>query len=162
MQNVVALVGRLTKTPEIKTVGESKVVNFSLAVNRPFKNADGEREADFISCQAWNQQAEFIANYLSKGQMVSVVGSIHTRTYEKEDQTIQYITEVNVSQIQSLEPKRLESEEEIKEAWTKEWEKRSVGLTKSSLAELKKELADKYQPMIDKLPKAKTDELPFE
>ena len=153
MLNSVALVGRLTKTPEIKAVGDSKVINFTVAVNRPFKNQDGEREADFISCQAWNKQAEFISEYLTKGQLVAIHGAIHTRTYEKEDSTLVYITEINVDQIQSLEARKLQTEEDIKDAWTKEWEKRSEGLTKSSKDALKKELAEKYQPMIDALPK---------
>lgn len=166
MQNVVALVGRLTKDPETRMVSEqTKVANFTLAVNRPFKNADtGEREADFINCQAWKNQADFVEQYVGKGQLVAVQGSIRTRTFDKDGVT-HYVTEVNVDMIQSLEKREAQTEEDIKKRWTDEWNKRKQGLDAKGQAILKKDLAAKYQPMIDALSKKEAtpieDDLPF-
>ena len=156
MLNNVSLVGRITKDPDSKVIGQGTAVcNFTLAVNRNFKNADGEVEADFIQCQAWKGQAEFIGSYIKKGNLVSLTGSIATRNYEKDGIT-RYITEVNVNSIQSLEKKSSNDTEfktvgEVKTAWTAEWDKRSVGMTAQSKENLFKELAAKYQPLEDKL-----------
>lgn len=162
MQNVVALVGRLTKDPEIRMAAETKVSGFTLAVNRPFKTEDGEQQADFIQCQAWKNQADFMEKYVVKGQLVAVQGSIRTRTYDKDGSTI-YVTEVNVDQIHSLEKREgaVQTEEQIKKAWTDEWNKRKAGLDVKKQAILKKELADKYQAKIDAL-KSKQTEAPIE
>jgi single-strand DNA-binding protein len=162
MLNNVSLVGRLTKEPNLKVIGENTVCNFTVAVNRPFKNKDGEREADFIQCQAWNKQAEFIGSYLHKGQLVAVTGEIHTRTYtKKDDGSNAYVTEVNVNSIQSLEKRDPQNEEDIRTAWTNEWDRKSPGLDAKGKATLKKKLADKYQPMIDALKKPEKGEMPF-
>lgn len=160
MLNNVSLVGRLTKDPEVKTLNENTTVcNFTLAVNRPFAKEDSEQTADFIQCQAWNKQADFIGTYLVKGQMIAVTGAINTRTYEKDGVT-HFITEVNCNSVQSLERAPLKTEEQIRTQWTKEWDQRSSGLDAKAKATLKKELEDKYQPMINALPKPE-DEKPF-
>jgi single-strand DNA-binding protein len=153
MLNNVSIVGRITKDPEVRTIGSegTAVCNFTVAVNRPFKDENGDIIADFIQCQAWKKQAEFMKKYIVKGQLIAITGSIHTRTYEKADQTTAYVTEINVDQIQSLERHEPQTEEQIKAQWTDEWNKRSVGLTNSSLASLKKDLTEKYQPKIDAL-----------
>jgi len=163
MQNVVALVGRLTKDPDIRMAGETKVASFTLAVNRPFKNDNGEQQADFIQCQAWKNQAEFMEKYVVKGQLVAVQGSIRTRNYDKDGQTI-YVTEVNVDQIHSLEKREgaVQTEEQIRKTWTNEYNKRKVGLDKTQIASLKKELEAKYQPKIDALKSKSTGEKPIE
>jgi|LGVE01.1.fsa_nt_gb single-strand DNA-binding protein len=162
MLNNVSLVGRLTKAPEVKIIGEgTPVCNFTLAVNRPYKDKDGENQADFIQCQAWKKQAEFIGTYIQKGQLVSITGSINTRTYEKDGVT-HYVTEVNVNQVQSLERKdkaEIVTVGSIKNDWNAEWEKRSVGLDATSKSSLKTELGKKYQPLIDA--QMKKDDLPF-
>ena len=163
MLNNVSLVGRLTKDPETKVIGEGTTIcNFTLAVNRPYKNADGEKQCDFISCQAWKKQAEFIGTYLKKGNMIAITGAINTRTYDKDD-VKHYVTEVNVNSVQSLEkkddndsPKKL-TVSDIQMGWNNEWAKKSVGLDATSKSNLKKELTQKYQPQIDAL---ETD-LPF-
>ena len=164
MLNNVSLVGRLTKDPETKTIGNDAipVCNFTLAVNRPYKDKDGERQADFIQCQAWKKQAEFIGTYLEKGNLVSITGSINTRTYEKDDVT-HYVTEINVNQVTSLEKKSDDSSapsgttvEEVKAAWKQEFAKRGVGLDSKQKQALKVELTKKYQPQIDAL-----SDLPF-
>lgn len=168
MQNVVALVGRLTKDPEVRVIGqETKVANFTLAVNRPFKDENNEQVADFINCQAWKNQADFMEKYVGKGQLVSVQGSIRTRTYDKDGVT-HYVTEVNVDMIQSLEKGKPQTEEDIKKQWTDEWNKRKGSLKAGSkeYIALKNELTKKYQARIDGLTKSNSttvieDDLPF-
>ncbi len=93
------LVGRLTKDPELKTTATGvSVCSFSIAVNRRFRNAEGNYDADFINCVAWRQQADFLCKFFSKGSMVGVVGSIQTRNYDKDGQKV-YITEVAVDEV---------------------------------------------------------------
>ena len=106
MLNVVALTGRLTRDVELKyTQGGDAVCRFTLAVNRPFKNANGENEADFVNCTAWRKTAETMSNFLSKGSLVGVEGAIRTGSYEKDGQRI-FTTEVNVNNFTFLETKR--------------------------------------------------------
>ena len=84
--NVVCLVGRLTADPELRqTPNGTNVCSFSVAVNRAFANANGERQADFINCVAWRQTAEFIARYFGKGDNIGINGTIQTRTYQDKD-----------------------------------------------------------------------------
>ena len=84
--NVVCLVGRLTADPELRqTPNGTNVCSFSIAVNRPFANANGERQADFINCVAWRQTGEFISRYFHKGQNIGLNGSIQTRQYQDKD-----------------------------------------------------------------------------
>lgn len=105
--NRVVLVGRLTKDPELKkTNNNNSVVNFTIAVNRTFANASGEREADFINCVAWNKTAENMATYLGKGSLVAVDGRIQTRSYDGNDGKRVYVTEVFVDNLQFLESKQ--------------------------------------------------------
>jgi single-strand DNA-binding protein len=106
MMNRVVLVGRLTKDPELKyTPNGVPVCKFTLAVNRPFSNQGGEREADFIPVVVWRKPAENAANYLKKGSLCGVDGRIQTRNYEGQDKKRVYITEVQAESIQFLEPK---------------------------------------------------------
>lgn len=93
--NKVILIGRLTRDPEMRTTTSGAVTtSFSLAVQRNFTNANGEREADFINCVAWRKQAENIAKYCTKGSQVAVEGRIQTRSYDAQDGTKRYVTEV--------------------------------------------------------------------
>lgn len=109
--NNVSLVGRLTRDPELKyTANNVANATFSIAVNRRFKNAQGEREADFINCVIWRQQAENFANWLRKGMQVSLVGSIQTRNYENNEGRRVYVTEVLVDNFQSLERRDVSQE----------------------------------------------------
>lgn len=103
MLNSVVLVGRLTKDPELRyTPNNQAVATFSLAVNRRFKNQNGEREADFINCVIWRQNAENLANWGKKGNLIGITGSIQTRSYEKQGQRV-YVTEVIADNFQLLE-----------------------------------------------------------
>lgn len=105
MINRVVLVGRLTKDPELKyTQSGIAVCRFTLAVNRSFSNSQGEREADFIQVTAWRKQAEDIANYLRKGSLAGVDGSIQTGSFEGQDGKRVYTTEVVADSTQFLEP----------------------------------------------------------
>ena len=105
--NRTVLVGRLTKDVELKYTQNGKAVaNFTLAVNRSFKNAQGETEADFIMCQSWGKQAENLANYMGKGSQIGVDGRIQTRNYEGQDGKRVYVTEVVADNVQFLEPKK--------------------------------------------------------
>ena len=84
--NVVCLVGRLTADPELRqTPNGTNVCSFSVAVNRAYSGANGERQTDFINCVAWRQTAEFISRYFRKGQNIGLNGSIQTRTYQDKD-----------------------------------------------------------------------------
>jgi len=106
--NKVILVGRITKDPELKTIGNSSsVVNFTIAVNRPVaQNADqNQNNADFINCVIWNKQAENLAKYVKQGSLIGVEGRIQTRSYESNG-TTRYITEVLCDNVQFLETKK--------------------------------------------------------
>ena len=97
--NKVMLIGRLTADPEIRyTAGENASANarFTVAVNRPFKNADGNNEADFIRCVAWRNHAEFISKYFHKGDAIAIEGNIRTGSYTNKDGVRVYTTEVFV------------------------------------------------------------------
>ena len=95
--NSVCLVGRLTKDPELRTVNDDAVVNFTVAVNRPFKNRNGEYDADFIRCNAWGKTATFIEQYFHKGKEIKIEGWIKTSRVEKGGETKWY-TDVEVRQ----------------------------------------------------------------
>lgn len=106
MINNTTLVGRLTKNPELKYTGTGiAVVSFSLAVERAFKNAQGERETDFINCVAWRQSAEALANFAVKGSLIGVTGNIQTRQYQNNAGQTVYVTEVVCDNFQTLESK---------------------------------------------------------
>ncbi|MFS8984116.1 single-stranded DNA-binding protein [Streptococcus parasanguinis] len=104
MLNSTCLVGRLTKDVELKyTPSNQAVATFSLAVNRPFKSQNGEREADFINCVIWRQQAENLANWAKKGALIGITGRIQTRSYENQQGQRVYVTEVVADNFQLLE-----------------------------------------------------------
>ena len=104
MLNNISLVGRLTKDVELRyTPSNVAVATFTLAVNRTFKNENGEREADFINCVMWRQQAENLANWAKKGALIGVTGRIQTRSYDNQQGQRVYVTEVVAEQFQLLE-----------------------------------------------------------
>src|SRR5690625_4465749 len=104
MINRVVLVGNLTRDPDLRyTPNGVAVANFTLAINRPFTNQQGEREADFINCVAWRRQAENLANYMKKGSQVGVDGRLQSRSYEDKDGKMVYVTEVVADNIQFLD-----------------------------------------------------------
>ena len=104
MLNSVCLVGRLTSDPELRyTPSNVAVATFTLAVNRNFKNQAGEREADFVNCVIWRQQAENLANWAKKGALIGVTGRIQTRSYDNQQGQRVYVTEVVAESFQLLE-----------------------------------------------------------
>ncbi|MDG6128678.1 single-stranded DNA-binding protein [Lactococcus formosensis] len=104
MINNVVLVGRIVREPELRyTPQNTAVATFTLAVNRRFKNAKGEREADFINCVIWRQPAENLANWAKKGALVGITGSIQVRNYENKEGQRVYLTEVLADNFQMLE-----------------------------------------------------------
>lgn len=105
--NRVTLIGRITKDIELKTTTTGKsVATFTLAVNRDYKNANGEYDADFINCVAYGQQAETISKYVHKGDRFGVDGKLNTRNYEKQDGSKVFVTEVIVNSFEFLESKK--------------------------------------------------------
>lgn len=103
--NKVIMIGRLTKDPELRyTPNGVAVCQFTLAVDRPFANQNGERGADFIPVVAWKKVAENCANYLKKGSQVAVDGRIQTRNYENNEGRKVYVTEVIAESVQFLTP----------------------------------------------------------
>lgn len=105
--NRVVLVGRITKDPEIRyTTSGIPNVNFTIAVDRGMKDANGERQADFINCVAWRNHADFISKYIKKGFLIALEGKIQTRSYQSTtDNQMRYVTEVLVDTINNLQPR---------------------------------------------------------
>ena len=104
MINNVVLVGSMTRDAELRyTPSNQAVATFTLAVNRNFKNQNGEREADFINCVIWRQQAENLSNWAKKGTLIGVTGRIQTRNYENQQGQRVYVTEIVADDFQILE-----------------------------------------------------------
>lgn len=106
--NKAFLVGRMTAEADVKFFNSKNgdqvsVANFTIAVNRNFKNQEGEYDADFIRCQARGRQADNIAKWTKKGSKIAVVGSIRTRSYDNQQGQRVYITEVDVSEVEYLD-----------------------------------------------------------
>lgn len=101
--NKVILVGRLSTDPELRqTQGGVSSCRFNVAVNRPYKNQKGEYEADFISCVAWRQTAEFVSRYFTKGQMIALEGNMRNSTYQDRQykDVTHYKTDVFVDNVE--------------------------------------------------------------
>lgn len=93
--NKVILIGRLARDPEMRTtMSGANVTRFTLAVSRPFQDQNGERGTDFINCVAWRRQAENIAKYCTKGSQVAIEGRIQTGSYDAQDGTKRYTTDI--------------------------------------------------------------------
>ncbi len=100
-------IGNLTENPELTTTPNGvSVARFKIAVQRRFANADGVREADFINCVAWRNTAENLAKYCHKGDKVAVVGALQTRTYEAQDGTKRYVTEIVADEVEFINTKK--------------------------------------------------------
>lgn len=107
MINNVTLTGRITKDLEKKETGKgTSVVNFSLAVDRRFKNSNGDREADFIGIQAWGMTADLLCKYCGKGSLIGIEGRIQTRNYENNQGQRVYVTEVVAENVTFLDSKK--------------------------------------------------------
>jgi single-strand DNA-binding protein len=105
--NRIVLVGRLAQEPELRyTQTGIAVAKFTVAVNRPFVNQQGEREADFIDIVVWRNQAENCANYLSKGRLVGIDGRLQIRSYETADGQRRRVAEVVADRVEFLDRAR--------------------------------------------------------
>jgi single-strand DNA-binding protein len=104
--NRIFLIGRLTRDPELRYVPSGQpVANFTLAVDRPFRNSQGERDTDFVDIVAWRKSAELATQHLSKGRLVAVEGRLQIRSYEAQDGTRRKVAEVVTDRIQFLDRK---------------------------------------------------------
>lgn len=111
--NKVILVGNLTRDPELsKTNNGTAVCNFSIAVNRDYTNADGERDTDFFNITVWRGRAETCGQYLKKGSKVGIVGSLQNRNYEDKDGIKRYVTDIIAEQVEFLSSKPQQQEEQ--------------------------------------------------
>ncbi len=103
--NRVCLTGRVTGKPELRSNGLVDVTKFTIAINRNYKNANGEYESDFINCVAFNKRAEMIANHIEKGDMLGITGKIQTGSYTAKDGSKRYTTDVIVEDLDFLQSK---------------------------------------------------------
>jgi len=102
--NKVFLLGRLTKDPEVRYTTSGKIVaQFTIAVDRPYTNAEGQKEADFFPIVIWGKSAETAGNSLTKGQRVLVEGRVQIRSYDAKDGTKRWITEVIADRFEFIE-----------------------------------------------------------
>ena len=142
--NKVILVGNLTRDPElITTTNGVSLCRFSLAVQRRFAGQDGEREADFINIVVWRAQADNCYKYLKKGSKCGVVGSLQTRSYDAQDGTKRYSTDVVAEEVEFLSTKGSSNSEES-------FEPSETGSKSSG----KNDVVNKFEPIDD-------DNLPF-
>lgn len=103
--NSVVLIGRLVADPELRYIPSTgkAVVTFSMAVDRPFTSKDGQKQTDFFNIVVWGKIAENCANYLAKGRMAAIKGSIQNRSYDAQDGSKRYTTEIVADTVQFLE-----------------------------------------------------------
>lgn len=111
--NKVLLIGNLTRDPELsETTSGIALCRFSIAVNRGYTNADGERDTDFFNITVWRNQAENCDRYLKKGSKVSIVGSLQNRSYEDKDGNKRTVTDIVANEVEFLSAKTAEPEQE--------------------------------------------------
>ena len=104
--NKVVLVGRLARDPELRTTQSgTPVVSFTVACDRRFARQGEERQADFISCVAWNKTAEFVSRYFTKGMRIALDGRIQTRSYDDQNGNKRYVTEVIAENVEFAQSK---------------------------------------------------------
>lgn len=107
MYNRIILIGRLTRDPELRYVPSGvPVASFTLAVDRPFRDQQGNRETDFIDIVAWRKLAEQVSQYMSKGRMVAVEGRLQIRSYETQEGQKRKVAEVVADGIRFLDRAR--------------------------------------------------------
>lgn len=110
--NKIFLIGNLTRDPELsETSSGTPYSRFSLAVNRPYANADGEKQTDFFECTVWNATAEAVARYSKKGNKLSVVGTVQVRDYEDNEGTKRRAWDIVVNEVEFLTPKKQDDQE---------------------------------------------------
>lgn len=114
MLNKILLIGRLTNKPELKyTNSNLPYTRFTIAVNRNYSNNDGQRETDFINVITWRKQAENVCNYLDKGSLIMVEGSLSINSYEDQDGNKRISSEVIAQNVKFLDSKKSSNNDEI-------------------------------------------------
>ncbi|OLZ09300.1 single-stranded DNA-binding protein [Sulfobacillus thermosulfidooxidans] len=104
MLNRIILIGRLTRDPELRYTPQGvPVASFTLAVDRPFANQQGQREADFIDCVAWRKLGETVGNHLTKGRLIALEGRLQIRSYEAQDGSKRRVAEVIADSVRFLD-----------------------------------------------------------
>lgn len=99
--NKIIITGNLVKDPEYTTTANGiAVCKFTLAVNRKYKKEDGSTETDFINCVAWRNTADYVSKYAHKGNRLGIIGSLQTRSYDAQDGSKRYVTEVLVDEVE--------------------------------------------------------------
>lgn len=156
MINTVVLTGRPVKEIELKTLSTgTKVAGFTLAVNRSFKDANGDYPTDFINVQTFEKTAEFVSKYVKKGELVGIEGRLQQRVFQNKDGVNVYVIEVVANQITLLTPKGSSESVEPKVVKDRDWanaeyKKRTDGVQSAAKkAEIKKQIE---QEMEDNLP----------
>ena len=110
--NKLIITGRLTRDPEVKAIGDNNMVaKFTVAVNRNYKDKDGNRPADFIPCEAFGKTAEFISNYVTKGRLVEVDGEMRVDQYQNEEGENRTFTKCHVNSLNVLDSAKSANEE---------------------------------------------------
>lgn len=110
--NKLIITGRLCRDPEVKAIGENNMVaKFTVAVNRNYKDKDGNRPADFIPCEAFGKTAEFISNYVTKGRLVEVDGEMRVDQYQNEEGENRTFTKCHVNSLNVLDSAKSANEE---------------------------------------------------
>jgi single-strand DNA-binding protein len=116
--NKTVLIGRLTRDPEVKTTqSQIEFCSFTVAVDRSYKDASGEKQTDFISCVAWRQKAKLLGQYFHKGSRIGIIGSIQTRTYDDKDGKKVYVTEIAVDDIEFIDAKKDDEYAKVEQAF---------------------------------------------
>lgn len=118
VRNNVTLIGRLTRDPEVRVTANTgtPVANFSIAVDRSYKDANGERGVDFFDCVAWRKLGEMIGQYMTKGRQVAVEGELQTRTYQAQDGTNRRVVEIICQDVQFLDSPKKNEDAPMQEA----------------------------------------------
>ena len=117
--NKVTLIGRLTKDIEVEMTSNNKMyVKNSIAVKNDFKNADGNYDSEFINIVVWGNTADYLGKYAEKGMRVAIDGRLTTRTYDKQDGTKGYVTEVVCNSVELLDSKKDKMEENVQKEET--------------------------------------------
>ena len=115
--NKAFIIGNLTKEPELRTTPSGvSVCTFTVAVQRSYKDANGEKQADFIPVITWRGLAENCSKYLAKGKKVAVAGEIQTRSYDAQDGSKRYVTEIVANNVEFLTPAGQTPQEQIQNA----------------------------------------------
>lgn len=113
--NKVILIGNLTKDPEFQTTNSGiSIARFTIAVQRKFENANGEKETDFLSVVAWRSLADLVKKYVKKGNKVCVCGSLQTRNFEAQDGSKKYVTEIIADEVEFLMQPQSEEKAQVK------------------------------------------------